>query len=755
MPDASRAIVIFSLEPWGDMWYSKHHYAAHLARTHRVFFVSPPDRWRWTDLFSFRVKVRRTPENVNVIEYRNNLPVRLLSGRLSRLLTRLTASKLRRAIPQGDVLFWCFHPTVLLESPVLRTRRDRVLYHVVDPYQNLPNDNAFATKADLVVVINSWYLGYYAKFNRHQTLIPHGVRTKDREHDPARAAAFRERWGRYVVMAAGINHRTNYSLLTKVADRYPDIRVVLVGQQFQLKPTDQVLRDRLLAQPNVVYAGILHPDELRNIIQGAEAGLVTYDFEQTRSTPIGADGTPLKVITYLAQSCAVVSTINSYAPALDGKGVFKAEDDAHFVDLVGEVLRGERRVDHAAVDAYMSTVEYGRLVERILTDLEAALADAAPEGRTDTADGTADPRPLVPKESPVLVVSNEEWNGPRYSKHRYAVALTALRKVFFIDPPDQWQLDHLFRTRITSQATPEGITVLSYNNAIPLLGGALGGINDRIVSRRLSRHLKRAGYGRPVLWTFDPSRLAAPRLLGAIRSVYHCADDHAFRWRGERLLAERCDHVFCIARELMPRFLKFNPSVHHVPHGLSAVDMEPAAPRAADLPAPPGFGLYIGNINDRHDFVLWEKLFRAHPDINWVLVGPVQVSDPVGLRLIHERPYPNVHFLPTMPYQRLRTLITAAGFGFVYMRNDQAANRMSSQKLVQFLALGKPVFCSWFSEYANRRDLLHMTDDHADAMAALVKWKAEGDPPVSVERRLAFAEGLRFPNLLEQLPFRL
>ncbi|MFN3876464.1 MAG: hypothetical protein ACK4L7_11195, partial [Flavobacteriales bacterium] len=62
-----RCIVIFSLEPWGDMWYSKHHYAAQLAQDHDVFFVSLPDRWRWTDLFSRRAKVSRVPEGVQVV----------------------------------------------------------------------------------------------------------------------------------------------------------------------------------------------------------------------------------------------------------------------------------------------------------------------------------------------------------------------------------------------------------------------------------------------------------------------------------------------------------------------------------------------------------------------------------------------------------------------------------------------------------------------------------------------------------------
>lgn len=757
-----RTIFVFSLEPWGDMWYSKHHYAARLARSHEVYFVSLPDRWRWTDLFSSGVKVRTVAEGVKVVEYRNNLPLRFLPASLADLVTRLNATKLRGLVPDGEVLFWCFHPTAVVEHRVLRKPGTRVIYHVVDPYQNLPNDSDFARGSDLVVAINPWYLRYYSALNANCVLVPHGVREEDRTHTPEAVHAYREKWGKYVILASGLSHYLNYELLIDVAQRYPGLRLIIAGQLFQMRSALEAKRDRLFALPNVTYVGVKHPEALKDMICGAVAGLLTYDLEPTLIEPVAPGRTPLKVLTYLAQLCPVISTNNSYVPILEGKGHFKADNRAHFLRLVGEILDGELRVDTDAVNAYLASVEYDKLIERILD----ALAHSAEEVMVPPTRPVAairprpgeprdrDQRPRIPLDSPVLIVSNEGWDGPRYSKHRFAIALSALRRVFFIDPTDHWEPMHLLRTRITARSTPEGITVLSYHNAIPLMGGSLGGLNDRIINRRLRAYLRRVGVRKPLFWAFDPSRLANPAQLDVCMAVYHCADDHAFRWRGERLLAQRCNHVFCIARDLMPRFLAFNRSVHHLPHGLSDADMGSGPVDPLKLPAPPGYGLYIGNINDRHDFALWEKLFKANPDVTWVVVGPVKVEDPIGKRIIREQPYPNVRFLPAVPYPRLRQLIAGAGFGFLFMRSDHPANRISSQKIVQFLGQGKPIFSSWFSEYASLPHLVFMTDDHNAALQRFAQWRKHGEPTDAARIRLQFAKEQHFSHLLEQLPFR-
>jgi hypothetical protein len=245
-----------------------------------------------------------------------------------------------------------------------------------------------------------------------------------------------------------------------------------------------------------------------------------------------------------------------------------------------------------------------------------------------------------------------------------------------------------------------------------------------------------------------------PKRMNPLLSIYHCADDNSWVM-GERSLARHSDHVFCVAHALMPRFRPYNKSVHCLPHGLSAEDLSAAKAPSAELPLPAGYGLYIGNINDRHDFELWEKLFRAHPDLNWLVVGPVKVHSPTGMRLMDSAEFPHVRFLGETPYAHLRTLIAGAAFGFCYLRPDHPPNRISSQKIVQFLAQGKPFFCSWFVEYEDKHDLLYMTDSHGSALEELATWLRDGEAPDLAERRRSYAQTLRFENLFTRLPFRL
>lgn len=365
-----RTIFIFSWEPWGGMWYSKQHYAAALAKHHTVYFISPPTRWRPRDLFARGLRLCTTPEGVTVVDYRNNLPLRALPKALARRVQRSTAKKLSRLLAESGNICWCFYPEPIALQPALRTGSVQLIYHVVDPYEALELDEASARAADLVVAINAGFLARYALLNPQVLLVPHGVRDEDRSFDPQRTEHYRGQWAPYFVLAGALGKDVNYALLQDLASELPHARLLLAGKLPLLPPDTAEQRKALLELPNVHHVGLLHPNELRNLIRGAQAALIAYDFEPT-TNPQGKPGrTPLKAIAYAAQHIPVISSINCHVPELEAKCIFKADDPRAFITLAKDALAGRLQAIPAAIDAYLDRNTYDKLVHRILDALD-------------------------------------------------------------------------------------------------------------------------------------------------------------------------------------------------------------------------------------------------------------------------------------------------------------------------------------------------------------------------------------------------
>ena len=54
-------IFLTSNEPWGDVWFSKQHYANELAKMgHQVYFLNAPTGWSPKNLFRINLRVEKT-----------------------------------------------------------------------------------------------------------------------------------------------------------------------------------------------------------------------------------------------------------------------------------------------------------------------------------------------------------------------------------------------------------------------------------------------------------------------------------------------------------------------------------------------------------------------------------------------------------------------------------------------------------------------------------------------------------------------
>lgn len=224
-------------------------------------------------------------------------------------------------------------------------------------------------------------------------------------------------------------------------------------------------------------------------------------------------------------------------------------------------------------------------------------------------------------------------------------------------------------------------------------------INRSLLTRALTRWMRAAGFGRPLVWTFLPTPLIREviRDLDPLVSVYYCIDDFASSSAGARRVvaseAQLCrevDLVFVTSNKLREKVQPYKPSVALFPFGVSYEKFERVrdAPHAVpdDLaPLPRPIIGYVGGIHQWVDMALVSSIAAAMPEASVVMVGPVQV--PADSRALA----PNIHYLGKKPHDDLPQYVKAFDVGLVpYTLSEYTAN-VYPTKLNEYLAMGVPV----------------------------------------------------------------
>jgi hypothetical protein len=254
-----------------------------------------------------------------------------------------------------------------------------------------------------------------------------------------------------------------------------------------------------------------------------------------------------------------------------------------------------------------------------------------------------------------------------------------------------------------------------------------------------------------VFWSFDPFRLHRPQLLGAELSIFHSVDKYDFRPAGEAQLARSVDHVFCSSESFVGTYRPLNESVHVLPHGISGDEFEAESGHPAELPD--SYGLYVGNIDERVDFRLVETALAALPETTFVFVGRIGYAahNEAARRLFEERRYRNLVATGPIHFKRLRNYIARASFCLAFMNKRVNGNLVGHHKMLQYLALGKPVFGCTLSDYRAVAGLLYMDDDDQALIGRLVGYVRHGEPPGLAAERIAYARRFQFEELLERV----
>lgn len=226
-------------------------------------------------------------------------------------------------------------------------------------------------------------------------------------------------------------------------------------------------------------------------------------------------------------------------------------------------------------------------------------------------------------------------------------------------------------------------------------------INQRLLLTYVRRTLARLHWAPDVLWTYWPVTSHLIDRIGARLAVYHCTDDFAaagYPFASARTIetmeAEQCQRAQLIITRtegLAAVKRQLNPNTFCIPGGVDTRLFDPGRaiePPAELRPIPTPRAGFAGTLDDRFDVGLLVQVARRLPHVAFVLAGPVRRH---RVRLGELQRLPNVHLLPARAHADVPALISGFHVCLIPYRSSRFTESVSSLKLYEYLAMGKPV----------------------------------------------------------------
>lgn len=288
---------------------------------------------------------------------------------------------------------------------------------------------------------------------------------------------------------------------------------------------------------------------------------------------------------------------------------------------------------------------------------------------------------------------------------------------------------------------------------------AVGGRFDQLSDRGLRWHLRHTlrGLGfattaetAPLLWLYRPTgwRWAAATIPHRAL-VYHITDDYAaFGHLGEAgraaLLAEERDllHRADLTVVTAPRLLELKRGdaqrIEMIPNGVDVAAFSTAAhaPRSAGVP--PRLG-YSGHVSNRLDLALLYATAVARPDWHFVFAGS-EWDAGCAAALQQLKALPNVEFLGLLPVEAVPAFVAGLDVGLIPYRITDETRAISSLKLYEYLAAGRPVVSARVPAAEEHAGVVRIAAANAASwIAEITAALQEGNAPAALVARQAVA----------------
>ncbi|MCR5888621.1 glycosyltransferase family 1 protein [Hymenobacter sp. J193] len=282
------------------------------------------------------------------------------------------------------------------------------------------------------------------------------------------------------------------------------------------------------------------------------------------------------------------------------------------------------------------------------------------------------------------------WQRPQHLLSRFAQQ----GRVFYVEEAF-FHNDDLIEPHIEVKERQNGVKVIVAHLPQRLRGQEDAA--DEAQADLLTRFFADNSLTEYIFWYYTPMALAKSRHLQPVLTVYDCMDElAAFKFappalrEREQELFQKADLVFTGGHTLYEAKSLQHADAHAFP---SSIDKEHFGQARQEMPEPadqagiahPRIG-FFGVVDERLDIALLGELAAAHPEWQFVIIGPVVKIDPALLP--HTA---NIHYLGGKNYQELPAYLRGWDVATLLFADNESTKFISPTKTPEYLAAGKPV----------------------------------------------------------------
>ncbi|MDU0369333.1 glycosyltransferase family 1 protein [Hymenobacter endophyticus] len=282
------------------------------------------------------------------------------------------------------------------------------------------------------------------------------------------------------------------------------------------------------------------------------------------------------------------------------------------------------------------------------------------------------------------------WQRPQHLMSRFAQQ----GRVFYVEEPF-FHADDLVEPHMEVKERQHGLKVLVVHLPNRLRGQE--DATDQAQYEVLSQYFQEQGISNYLFWYYTPMALGKSRHFTPRLTIYDCMDElAAFKFappalqEREQELFRKADYVFTGGHTLYEAKRQQHSDAHPFP---SSIDKAHFGQARQPMPEPqdqagiahPRVG-FFGVVDERLDIELLRKLAEAHPEWQFVIIGPVVKIDPATLPRQQ-----NVHYLGSKDYQELPAYLQGWDVATLLFADNESTKFISPTKTPEYLAAGRPV----------------------------------------------------------------